>query len=589
MAIIRTNRPFRIDIDSHGLLARFAEIRHIYDADANVPKDSEAVGFETAAYNTVNTADSGAFPNLTSPGDLSNSGYLAASHSNVLLTDSDGLVRHRSINVFFKQFLNRFLEDDIFARRRVHDSVIDAMTEDSDVNPRTVRVLSDSIKNQVASWNAFHPALTSRLNSDSDVAKTIATTLVDSVNNDESLNSTQVDGILSLLENVDNGTERERLTNIIYQYLDSDAANWAGFWDKLNVGYFDDTASEANRRADFLIELLQDADSDALKKSIGDEVVDTLTTDSETFVGLTSYLRQKVERDSAGNPESRWIDSDVAGIIDSVVDSDLAGTLTSRGFQGLPPDALTASGPNSLAAILGSVAISNIENVRVSRRVFFPGDVDKTIDDDGNIVIGGLKTAMDVNPKFLRDSEFMDFPFPNPDTFAEPTNLNNIKVYVNGILQITNSGDFTSDILVRTPDTSFGVLVFDDWPEEARRLSRDEDDSDVNGPASSPNVRPTVTLKFVRKRYNPTTATDRYANSGFTPDSDSDGRGNTVAFYNALRVYFANIDDSFLDSEDYMFDSGAGVPTITDSNDNAFFLNTDDIVTVEYLTSRIQA
>lgn len=603
MAINIRNANFRVDVDSQGLVARFARIRHFFDENGDVPSYTNQATRDLARYNDRLADDRLEFPNLAlSDSDRDNTWLNLDSGgqnlNNVLMFDSDGQSYFFNFRSVLKKYLNEFLERDIFERRKILENVIQSMDDDSEVNPRIVRRISDSFKNDSDAWNYFHEAFNQRMDSDSDVANTLSQIIINAVDNDSDQSRQLTRNLVRTLGSGDNAGDSDRdqfFTDIFYKYLNDDSDRWETLWDSLNAGYFDNSDSElVSRRATFLEELTSALDDDPdTKVSVGDDLATTLTHNQSSvagfFEGVNEYLAQ-INLDS--DIPFPAVDTAVTSMVNTVIDSEVAGPVIERGFQQLSSGGgLNASGPNSIGAIISSAAVTNIENVRMSRRVFFPGDVDKTFDDvTGQVVIGRTKDSEGVNPKHLRDSEFMDFPFPNPDEFVEPTRLSNIKVYVNGILQITNSGDFTTTTLVRGQvDPTFGLLTFDDYPEEARRITRELDDSDVSLTLSSPNVRPTVTLRFVTKRYVEDPAAPRYFGSNFASDSDSDGSGNRFSFYRALRVYFANIDSDFTDSEDYMFDSDLGRPTITDSDDNAFFLGTDDVVTIEYLTSRNQS
>ena len=614
MAINIRNGNFRVDVDSHGLIARYARVRHFFDANGDVPSYSVQSAAELSRYNDTLVADRTAFSNL-SLADRDNDWLdsevrvLGTNNNNILMFNPDGLSSYFNIRNVFKIYLNELLDQDPFERRKVFENILQAMDDDSEIVPRLSFRISDSIKNQNESWQPFHDALNSRLDSDSDVATRLSQIIVDAVEKNYIQSRQVAEILLQTLGNDDDSGDSDRnqfFNDVFYKYLnDADGdrnsnARWETLWDSLNSGYFSDSDSDGRpRRAVFLEELTSSLVSDSeIHLSVARDVAALFGHNhvvvSDFFSNVNSYLGIDSDSASYGNPLFGQVDNEITHMVDRVVDSEIADGILVRGFQNLSErDGLNSSGPMSIGAILSAVASANFETVTVHRNVFYPGDVDIGFNDiDGSVENNGLKSLAGVDRRLNRDSEFMDFAFPNPDVFREPTNLSNIKVYVNGIRQITVGENTQNTSPAGALNTNRG-LVLEDGTDIVRPLVY-TDDSEYRGDLRSSAASPAFTMKFVEKRYQLAFSDSESRYQAVYDDSDAtDSDGNAVQYitYNTLRVYFAAIDTTtggqHLDSDDYMWDSDT--PSVVASDPNAFFLRTGDVVTVEYLTSRIES
>ena len=584
MAINKKSNPIKIDIDSHGLLARFAEIRHIYDSNAVVPADPTTKTADNNAYTALNNADDSIFANL-SPSSV----QLGKTNDNqsspyVLTTDSDGLTKYSSIQLLFKRHLNDFIEKDIFVRRRILDSIVDSMTEDSDVNHRIQNKLTDALHNNDGVWDNFADQFGPRFDADSDLQTYIFKGVTDSFSAGTDSDADRfISHIFTRIEDSESAEFRRRFLEIFYQRLDSDSRHWASFWNNIERGYFDVADSEVNysRRTRFLNNLIISTfDSEGTSQVQRNETAVNLATlliDSD-LPEQTSPLRIITNqlRNKTNETDYRYdaqIDEDVRLIIDQVVDSDYAPDLLVRGFENLSDAQKSAGMP--LGRILSDVAAASLETVTIHRPVFYTGGRNITINDNNDI---DDSDKLPSQLKFNRDSEFMDFAFPNPENLVEPTNLNNIKLYINGVRQIVVN-EYTQ---ITIPTAASGGNTLEDGTDVLTNIAFN--DSDIDGVTFSPRVRPTATFKFIDKRYEVigNDSDSRYQQDNYNLDSDG------FFPYKVLRVYFAAINDADLDDDLYMWDSDTNTPTITEDDPRAYFLDNGDIVTIEYTTSIIE-
>ena len=133
MAINRTKNNRRIDVDSHGLRARFAQLKHIYDRNERTPNDSDAVNEALRTYIAVLMNDHERFPNLA--GKYQGQGLFATTDSDLLDIVDDEETNWGDSD--FPEFVNRFAP--------LRDFIDPVLNRDGDPDSDTIRVIDAGV------------------------------------------------------------------------------------------------------------------------------------------------------------------------------------------------------------------------------------------------------------------------------------------------------------------------------------------------------------------------------------------------------------------------------------------------------------